>query len=132
MVLCSTTVRATRRGWRGAGSRGLEELFLALCRTHDLPQPLVNTRVAGLEVDFLWPAHRLIVETDGYAAHSRPADFERDHERDARLREAHHKVLRFTYRQMTEKPGWVAGNVRSEVEEPGPPPEGARTDRRRP
>lgn len=66
-------------------------------------------------MDFLWPAHRLIVETDGYAAHSRPADFERDHERDARLREAHHKVLRFTYRQMTEKPGWVAGNVRSEL-----------------
>lgn len=93
----------------------LEERFLALCRSHGLPQPLVNTRVAGLEVDFCWPGAQLIVETDGYAAHSRQAAFERDHERDARLRDADYAVLRFTYRQVTEKPRWVAAKVRREL-----------------
>src|SRR6185437_5715121 len=39
----------------------LELLFLALCDDHDLPRPLVNHRVAGLRVDFLWPDHRLAV-----------------------------------------------------------------------
>ena len=93
----------------------LEERFLALCRSHGLPQPLVNTRVAGLEVDFYWPTGRLIVETDGYASHGRQAAFERDHERDGRLRDADYAVLRFTYRQVTEKPAWVAASIRREL-----------------
>jgi len=93
----------------------LEELFLAICRSHLLPQPLVNTPVAGLEVDFLWPAQRLIVETDGSAAHSRRTTIERDHERDAHLRDHDYTVLRFTYRQVTEKPGWIAASVRREL-----------------
>ena len=95
----------------------LEERFLALCRSHELPQPLVNTRVAGLEVDFYWPAQALTVETDGYSAHSRQTAFERDHERNVRLRSAGYVVLRFTYRQVTERPGWVAASVRRELEE---------------
>ena len=38
----------------------LEISFLALIDTHGLPRPLVNAVVQGLEVDFFWPAHRLI------------------------------------------------------------------------
>ena len=97
----------------------LEERFLLLCRSHHLPQPLVNTRLAGLEVDFCWPGHFLIVETDGGAAHGRPATLERDHERDALLRDADYTVLRFTYRQVTGKPGWVAASVRRELAKSG-------------
>lgn len=91
----------------------LEERFLALCRAHKLPQPLVNSRVAGLEVDFLWRAERLVVETDGHAAHSRPTASERDHERDAILRDADYEVLRFSYRQVTERGEWVMASVSS-------------------
>lgn len=47
----------------------LEERFLALCRAYDLPLPEVNVHVEGYEVDFLWSDQRLIVETDGRAAH---------------------------------------------------------------
>jgi very-short-patch-repair endonuclease len=57
----------------------------------------------------------LIVETDGHAAHSRQSTLERDHERDAQLRDANYAVLRFTFRQMTEKPGWVAASVHREL-----------------
>lgn len=77
----------------------LEERFLALCTAHHLPRPCVNAVIEGYEVDFLWPAAGLVVETDGYAAHARRGTLERDHERDIRLRAAGYEVLRFTWRQ---------------------------------
>src|SRR3954447_16846048 len=36
----------------------LEELFLALCRRHGPPKPLVNSRLEAKQVDFLFPRHR--------------------------------------------------------------------------
>jgi hypothetical protein len=47
----------------------LEDRFLELCRHHHLPSPAVGARVEGFEVDFLWPNERVVVETDGLAAH---------------------------------------------------------------
>ena len=63
-----------------------EELLLALCREHGLPQPLVNQPIEGFEVDFVWPQARLIVEADSWSAHGRRSSFERDRLRDAALR----------------------------------------------
>ena len=93
----------------------LEERFLALCRRHGLPQPLVNLRVAGLEVDFCWPAQRLIVETDGYAGHQSRRAFERDHGRDLVLKAADYRVHRFTYRQVTTEAPAVAAAIGREL-----------------
>jgi very-short-patch-repair endonuclease len=89
----------------------LEELFLQLCRGCGLPAPAVNQRVARYEVDFVWPAEHVIVELDGFAAHGTRAAFERDRARDVELRLAGYTVLRFTYRQVTERPSWVAAQV---------------------
>jgi very-short-patch-repair endonuclease len=86
----------------------LEERFLALCRDHGLPRPEVNAHVEGYEVDFVWRAKRLIVEVDGYAYHRSPSQFELDRERDVQLRTKGWTVLRFTYRQVTHRPAWVA------------------------
>ena len=47
----------------------LEERVLALCDCRGLPRPLVNARVAGLEVDFHWPSARLVVEADSRRHH---------------------------------------------------------------
>ena len=41
--------------------------------------------VLGYEVDAFWPDANLIVELDGYAAHSTRRAFQADRERDARL-----------------------------------------------
>jgi hypothetical protein len=54
----------------------LESRFLALCRRHRIPQPLVNTRVGPVTVDFLWTERRLIVEVDGYRSHGGRSAFE--------------------------------------------------------
>lgn len=80
----------------------LEEAFLDLCDAHAIPRPLVNTVVAGFEVDAYWPHARLAVELDGYAYHRSPAAFERDRARDAALAVAGQRVLRLTWRQVTE------------------------------
>jgi hypothetical protein len=47
----------------------LEELFIALCDRYQLPRPEVNVYVEGYECDFVWREQRLIIETDGGAAH---------------------------------------------------------------
>ena len=78
----------------------LEDAFLELCDAHGIPRPLVNAVVEGFEVDFCWPADRLIVETDGYQHHGTRAAFERDRARDARLATCGWRVLRFTNAQV--------------------------------
>jgi very-short-patch-repair endonuclease len=67
----------------------------------------VNARVAGYEVDFLWPHKRLIVETDGREDHLTRQAFEEDRVRDARLTLRGYRVVRFTYRQLRYEPAHV-------------------------
>jgi hypothetical protein len=81
----------------------LEERFLALVAGAGLPRPEVNAVVCGHEVDFLWRRQRLVVETDGAAAHLTPTAFEEDRSRDAVLQLAGFRVVRFTYRQITRR-----------------------------
>jgi very-short-patch-repair endonuclease len=90
----------------------LEERFLALVAKHNLPRPLVNHRVEGYEVDFYWPDQRLIVETDGAATHLTPTAFEADRARDAHLTALGYRVIRITWRQLTERPREVAQLLR--------------------
>jgi very-short-patch-repair endonuclease len=85
----------------------LEERFLALVAEAGLPRPRVNAIVADHEVDFLWPAPRLIAETDGAAAHLTPTAFDEDRRRDAELQIAGFRVVRFTWRHVTRHPDSV-------------------------
>jgi predicted transcriptional regulator of viral defense system len=80
----------------------LEERLLALVAGAGLPRPEVNAVVAGHEVDFLWRRQRLVVETDGAATHLTPTAFEEDRRRDAALQVAGFRVVRFTWRQITD------------------------------
>jgi hypothetical protein len=77
-----------------AGTRsGLEDRYLAQVTGAGLPDPLVNTKVAGIEVDFHWPGRGLCVEIDG-PGHARPRTRDEDRARDAALRAAGHDVIR--------------------------------------
>ncbi|MDX6674338.1 MAG: hypothetical protein QOH11_1756 [Solirubrobacteraceae bacterium] len=122
--------RGNGRGRRGAGilrslladagvdgitRSELEERFLALCRAASLPPPEVNTRIeangATYEVDFLWRAQRLVVETDGWGPHHTRDTFEADRRRDAALLVAGLQLVRFTWRQVSREPSTVASTV---------------------
>ncbi|MEY2533701.1 MAG: hypothetical protein QOF29_1611, partial [bacterium] len=89
----------------------LEEAMLALCRAHGLPRPLVNAYAADLEVDFLFGAGRLVVETDGWRYHRTRTAFERDRRRDATLTRAGYRVLRFTHDQLERDAETVARTI---------------------
>ena len=81
-----------------------EERLIELVRKAQLPNPETNTRAAGIEVDFLWRAERLVVEVDGFAFHSSARRFERDRDRDGLLLARGFQVMRLTWRQLTDEP----------------------------
>ena len=94
-----------------ATANDFEELFLAICDGHGIPRPVVNCRRGSIVPDFRWPEQELTVETDGWASHRTRLAFERDRERDIELQLEGWRVLRFTWRQLTERPEWVAAKV---------------------
>lgn len=81
-----------------------EARLLVLVRKGRLREPETNVLVCGYEVDFLWRRERLVVEVDGFAFHSSQRAFERDRRRDGRLLTAGYRIMRVTWRQLTEEP----------------------------
>ena len=94
-----------------ATANDFEELFLALCRERHLPPPEVNAWVGPYKPDFLWRSQRVIVETDGRGTHGTRRAFESDRSRGVELTSDGWRVLRFTWRQLTGHPEWVARKV---------------------
>jgi very-short-patch-repair endonuclease len=91
---------------------------------------MCQLRIGAYRVDFAWPAAGLVVETDGQATHLTAAAFEADRERDAELGSLGWDVRRFTWRQLNERPEWVARKL-SERLSRSPAPAPRRTRRRR-
>lgn len=86
----------------------LEEVFRALCRRHDLPEPEVNEWIGDDRVDFLWRGARVIVETDGYIYHRGRQAFLEDRARDLRLRRLGYDVIRLSDEQVASEQQRVA------------------------
>jgi very-short-patch-repair endonuclease len=95
-----------------------ERRLLRLVRDSALPRPLVNQKLAGHEVDFVWPAHRLVAEVDGHRFHSGRAAFERDRRRDQVLTAAGYRVIRVTWRQLAEEPLAVVARLAQSLARP--------------
>jgi very-short-patch-repair endonuclease len=79
-----------------------ERRLLAALRAAGLPEPEANHRVGQWEVDLYWPDHGLVVEVDGYSAHSSPRAFERDRRKDADLTQLGLNVQRFSANAVRE------------------------------
>jgi very-short-patch-repair endonuclease len=78
-----------------------ERKLRQLLRAGRLPEPLANATVLGYMVDFVWPAHRLVLEFDGYGFHGHRRAFETDRRRDAALVAGGYRVIRVTWLQLT-------------------------------
>lgn len=98
-------------------NEGLEERFLLLCRASGIPDPLVHQRIGPYEVDFLWSAERVIVETDDRASHLRAASFERDHRKTAYLQDRGYHVRRVTSRMLDHDEAEVMGALKRRLAE---------------
>lgn len=127
-ALEAEVARAARRGRKGvavlraclerrAGDGGrpasvLESRLARLVRQARLPVPVREHPVAGgYRVDFAWPEAGVAVELDGYEHHSSWDDFRRDRARQNELVLAGWVVLRFTWRDVEERPAWVVSLV---------------------
>jgi very-short-patch-repair endonuclease len=91
----------------------IERRFVDLVRDEGLPLPVVNGHVGVHQVDFHWPSHRLVVETDGRATHDTPHQFEEDRRRDLELTLAGRHVVRVGWRQLVHEPERVAALLAS-------------------
>ena len=94
----------------------LEARVFALIGSTELPKPACNQRIDvdddKIEVDFLWPEQRLVVEADGAGFHDNPVAFERDRRRDRALQLNGYRVVRFTHRQIEREPDAVVTAIR--------------------
>jgi very-short-patch-repair endonuclease len=97
----------------------LEVAFLDLCAKHNLPTPVANGKINGIEVDFHWPGTNLIVELDSYEYHRTPQEFENDRRRDAYLKKCGYEVLRVGEGWLEDDPAEVAETVKKLLEYPG-------------
>lgn len=81
-----------------------EVRFLELMRQAELPLPRTNARVGPFELDAVWPRERVVVEIDGYRYHRSRDRFEADRRKDAWLTAHGYRVIRITWRQLTDRP----------------------------
>jgi very-short-patch-repair endonuclease len=116
--------RAAPVAKKGRLKSPLEAKVLPLLLRPDLPAPLLNAPVqianGRIEVDFLWPDHRFVVEADSRAFHSTPIAFERDRWRDRELLLADYTTLRVTHHEAEHEAPAVADTIAKVLRSPHP------------
>ena len=90
----------------------LEILFRPLARAAAFPSPMTKQMVLGYAVDFFFPDHDLIVETDGLRYHRTPSQQARAVKRDQMHVAAGFTVLRFTHWQIAHAANEVTAVLR--------------------
>lgn len=89
--------------------------MLPLIVQRKLPPPLFNAPVdmaqGRIEVDFLWPDHRFVMEADSRDFHGAAVAFERDRWRDRELMRAGYACLRVTSLQAEKEAEAIAATV---------------------
>jgi very-short-patch-repair endonuclease len=95
----------------------LERKFWDFCRRYGLPEPVLNHKIAGIEVDAYFPEHRLIVEVDGSEVHSGPVSFEDDRHRDATMLALGLPTVRVTEERMDNAPDREADRLHAILEQ---------------
>ncbi|MGH2857735.1 MAG: type IV toxin-antitoxin system AbiEi family antitoxin domain-containing protein [Solirubrobacteraceae bacterium] len=96
----------------GPTASAFEDRFLAFVRAHGLPEPQMNARVLGREVDALFMPQRVIVELDSWEFHHDRTAFIDDRERDASALEADFLTIRLTWERLDERPDEEAARLR--------------------
>jgi hypothetical protein len=98
----------------------LEAEFRKLVRRAGLPGPVAQLDIGDDEewiarVDFAYPTVKLVIELDSVRHHSAKLDQEHDAEREERITAAGWEVIRFTWWDVMDRPGWVLSELRRRV-----------------
>jgi predicted transcriptional regulator of viral defense system len=116
--------RRLARAWRKAAPAArkgrlkspLEAMVLPLLLSRGVAPPRINAPVrlrdgSTIEVDFLWPAERLVVEADSRDFHATDLAFERDRWRDRELLRVGYASFRVTRLQAETETAEIAAAV---------------------
>jgi len=90
----------------------IERRLLALLDAGDLPRPTINRLSDDGELDATWHDQRLIVECDGFATHGTRQAFEADRAKYRALQVAGWRVVRITWRQLTDDADTIAAQLK--------------------
>jgi very-short-patch-repair endonuclease len=88
-----------------------ERLLLELIRRAGLPEPEMNARAGGFEVDGLWARQRCVVEFDSFTFHGDRMAFRRDRRKSARLQAAGYVVVPVVWEDLQETPEVIVATV---------------------
>jgi very-short-patch-repair endonuclease len=91
----------------------LEVFFRPLALAAGFALPLSKAWILGYEVDFWFPDHGLVVETDGLGYHRTPAQQARAVKRDQTHTASGLRVLRFTHWQIAHEPNEATAILRT-------------------
>jgi very-short-patch-repair endonuclease len=121
------SLRALIDTWRNAApltKKGklkspLEARVLPILARRHFPTPLFNAPVqlvkGRIEVDFLWPEQRFVLEADSRDFHAIHIAFERDRWRDRELMRAGYATLRVTHLQAEKEAEAIADTIASSL-----------------
>lgn len=94
----------------------MEAKMLPLLTHHNLPIPECNAKLRigreTFEVDFLWRAPRVVVETDGGRYHDNPVAQARDGHRNRALAQAGYRVPRIGWEELRDEPDRAIAEIR--------------------
>jgi len=93
----------------------LEVQFVLLCERYEIPIPLMNRTIYGVEADAWWPDFNLVVELDGDANHRTPAQRNRDLRKEVTLRDHGVTVLRYDYHLTTRAPSQIRDDLLGQI-----------------
>ncbi|MGU3292005.1 endonuclease domain-containing protein [Williamsia sp. M5A3_1d] len=111
----ASTRRILAAAASGARSEA-ERILVALLRRSDIRGWRANRERGGHLVDLVFDAARVVVEVDGMAFHTDAETFQRDRRRQNELINAGWAVLRFTWTDVTTRPGYVVATIRRALE----------------
>ncbi|MGI9006513.1 MAG: DUF559 domain-containing protein [Streptosporangiaceae bacterium] len=102
----------------GLAESPLESISRVAFRDGGLPPPALQAWIAGDRgtigrADFLWKEQRTIAEADGAMKYADPERARRQLRRDTELRRAGYEVVRFTWGDITARPGEVIAQIRT-------------------
>jgi uncharacterized protein DUF559 len=121
-------LRGLLEEWRGAApvlaegrlKSPLEAKVLPLVAKRGLPMPRNNAPVelvtGRIEVDFLWPEHRFVLEADSRAFHATDVAAERDRWRDRELMRVGYSTMRVTWQEAESEAAAVGDAIAAHLQ----------------
>lgn len=89
-----------------------ERILIKLLKDAHITGWKANYRLGRYVIDVAFPAHKLAIETDGWAFHHDQDDFQKDRVKQNEIALLGWQVLRFTWLDLTEYPQRVIAEIR--------------------